>query len=178
MLRQSLATLKYVAVIILASAATSAAKAQTAPPPAPVQAQTQAPTSAPAQTPPKKVWTNDDLSASSSQPDGAPPASSGGPNSKTNPTAKSKNKKDAKWYQDQIAKFQSQIPPLDKSIAELQAALDGQPVNETRHYPGSRIGDWKDQLAQLEKKRQDTLDRISVLEDEARHNGVAPSALP
>jgi hypothetical protein len=68
--------------------------------------------------------------------------------------------------------------PLDRSIAELQAVLEGKTVNAPPHYGGNRIGDWKDQLQQLEKKRQDALDKISSLEDEARHNGVSPNALP
>jgi hypothetical protein len=33
-------------------------------------------------------------------------------------------------------------------------------------------------LQQLQTKRQDTLDRIAALEDEARHNGIEPNALP
>jgi hypothetical protein len=60
----------------------------------------------------------------------------------------------------------------------LQAALDGKTLNEPLHYGGNRIGDWKEQLQKLETKRQDTLDKIASLEDEARHNGVATNELP
>lgn len=108
------------------------------------------------------------------QPDNSVAATKPAPNS----SPKSKNKKDAKWYQEQIAKLQLQIPPLDAQIDELKKALAGEVVNETRRYPGTRIGDWKDQLAALEKKRQDILDKISALEDEGRHNGVLTSDLP
>jgi hypothetical protein len=72
----------------------------------------------------------------------------------------------------------AQIPPLDKTIAELQAALEGKTLSEPPHYGGNRIGDWKEQLQALQTKRQETLDKISALEDEARHNGVSPNVLP
>jgi hypothetical protein len=178
MIRRPFATLKLIAAIFLASAAASAVRAQTATPPAsgsaPSQSTTPAQTPAPAPAPQKKIYTNDDMSPSHNQPDNSVAATKPAPNS----SPKSKNKKDAKWYQEQIAKLQSQIPPLDAQIDELKKALAGEIVNETRHYPGTRIGDWKDQLAALEKKRQDILDKISALEDEGRHNGVLTSDLP
>jgi len=152
---------------------TSPTHAQSAP--APAQATQSQPQS---QTPQKKVWTNDNLGGSHSQADDSSATAQPALNSSATVPAKSKNKKDAKWYHDQIAKLQAQIPPLDKSIAELQAALDGKTLNEPLHYGGNRIGGWKEQLQQLQTKRQDTLDKITALEDEARHNGVATNALP
>jgi hypothetical protein len=113
-----------------------------------------------------------------SQPDNSAHGSQPGANSGSTAVAKPKNKKDASWYHDQITKLKAQIPPLDKAIAELQAALEGKTLNEPLHYGGNRIGDWKEQLQALQTKRQDTLDKISAFEDEARHNGVAPNALP
>jgi hypothetical protein len=172
MIRRPFATLKLIAAIFLASAAASAVRAQTATPPASGSAPSQSTTPAPA--PQKKIYTNDDMAPAHNQPDNSVAATKPAPNS----SPKSKNKKDAKWYQEQIAKLQSQIPPLDAQIDELKKALAGEIVNETRHYPGTRIGDWKDQLAALEKKRQDILDKISALEDEGRHNGVLTSDLP
>jgi len=127
------------------------------------------------QTPPKRVWTNEDLGSSHSKPD-RPSRSQSSANSDA--PAKPKSKRDAQWYHDQIARLQGQIPPLDKTIAELQAAIDGKNLNEPIHYGGNRIGDWKEQLQQLQTKRQDILDRISSLEDEGRHNGIEPNALP
>jgi hypothetical protein len=175
MLRSSLVLL--VGLIFTLSAA-SAVHAQTAvQPPASAQSAQPAPTVAP-QTPPKKVWTDDDMGSSHTQSGGTAGASKPSPNQNANPSAKPKNKKEAKWYQDQIARLQSQIPPLDAQIAELQSALAGNTINETRHYGGNRIGDWKEQLEQAQKKRQDTLDKISGLEDEARHNGVSPNEIP
>jgi hypothetical protein len=173
----------FLAPLILATISVSTALAQSTPPPQPAQSTAAAPASAPPasrtnQAPQKKVWTNDNLSNSPEPADNSIAANTAGPNAGASSPSKSKSKKDAKWYHDQIAKLQSQIRPLDKSIAELQAVLDGKTVNEPQHYGGNRIGDWKDQLQQLEKKRQDALDKISALEDEARHNGVAPNALP
>jgi len=164
------------ASVIFATAAASAVSGQNASAPAPTQAPASA--QATAQTPPKKVWTNDNLGGSSGQPDNSPSASRPGPNSGSAAPAKPKNKKEASWYHDQIARLKAQIPPLDKTITELQAALDGKTLNEPLHYGGNRIGDWKEQLQALQTKRQDTLDKISALEDEARHNGVPENALP
>jgi Spy/CpxP family protein refolding chaperone len=164
----ALATLLFTFVV------TSPTHAQGAPAPAQASGSTQSQS----QTPQKKVWTNDNLGVSHSQEDDSSATAQPALNSGSTVPAKSKSRKDAKWYHDQIAKLQAQIPPLDKSIAELQAALDGKTLNEPPHYGGNRIGGWKEQLQQLQTKRQDTLDKITALEDEARHNGVATNALP
>jgi len=171
------------AVLTLATISVSTAFAQTTQPSQPAQSTATTPASAPPtpqtnQAPQKKVWTNENLSSSPDPTGNSIAANTASPNSGTSSPLKSKSTKDAKWYQAQIAKLQSQIAPLDKSITELQAVLEGKTVHEPEHYGGNRIGDWKDQLHQLEKKRQDALDKISALEDAARHNGVAPNALP
>ncbi len=162
------------AMLLFALGATSATRAQTTSAPT----QTPAPAQSQPQTPQKKVWTNDNLAGSHSQLTETSASAQQNSNSSSTPPAKPKSKKDAKWYHDQIAKLQAQIPPLDKTIAELQAALDGKTLNEPLHYGGNRIGDWKEQLQQLQTKRQDTLDKIVSLEDEARHNGVPTNEIP
>jgi hypothetical protein len=154
--------------------ATSATRAQTTSAPT----QTPAPAQSQPQTPQKKVWTNDNLGGSQSQPNDISASSQQNSDPTSTAPAKAQSRKDAKWYHDQIARLQAQIPSLDKTIAELQAALDGKTLNEPLHYGGNRIGDWKEQLQKLETKRQDTLDKIASLEDEARHNGVATNELP
>ena len=156
--------------------AAPAIRAQSAPAPAPTSGSTQSQPQP--QAPQKKVWTNDNLGVSHSQPDDSSAAAQAGSTAGSPAAARPKSKKDAKWYHDQIAKLQAQIPPLDKTIAELQAALEGKTLNEPLHYGGNRIGDWKEQLDQLQTKRQDTLDKIAALEDQARHNGIEPNALP
>jgi hypothetical protein len=166
------------AMLLLALGATPAIHAQSAPVPASAQTSGSTQSQPQPQTPQKKVWTNDNLGGSHSQPNNASASAQQNSNSSSTTPAKPKSKKEAKWYHDQIAKLQAQIPPLDKTIAELQAALDGKTLNEPLHYGGNRIGDWKEQLQQLQTKRQDTLDKIAALEDEARHNGIEPNALP
>jgi hypothetical protein len=163
-------------MLLLALGATSPTRAQTTS--APSQASGSLQSQSQPQTPQKKVWTNDNLGGSHSEPNDASPSAQQNPNSSSTAPAKAKGKKDAKWYNDQIAKLQAQIPPLDKTIAELQAALDGKTLNEPLHYGGNRIGDWKEQLQKLETKRQDALDKIATLEDQARHDGVATNELP
>jgi hypothetical protein len=163
------------AMLLFALGATSTTRAQTTSAPT----QTLAPAQSQPQPPPqKKVWTNDNVGGSHSQQNDASAPAQQNSNSTSTAPAKPKSKKDAKWYHDQIAKLRAQIPPLDKTIAELQAALDGKTLNEPLHYGGNRIGDWKEQLQQLQTKRQDTLDKITALEDEARHNGVPTNEIP
>jgi hypothetical protein len=133
---------------------------------------------APAQPVTKKVWTNDDVNGlredsviSTFAPPNAKPVKSG-----TKP-ANSKAK-DTKWYQDRITKLQAELPPLDDQIGQLQAALNGQTVNSVRKWGGTRPDDWKVQLDGLQKKHDDIQAQIGVLKDQARHDGVSPSALP
>ncbi|MGD1210519.1 MAG: hypothetical protein ABR973_04065 [Candidatus Acidiferrales bacterium] len=140
----------------------------------------QASSTAPAQPTSKKVWTNDDVSGLR---DGSAISTFTEPNAKPAKTgAKPASKgRDAKWYQDQITKLQAQIRPLDTQIAQLQAAIEGKPTGNskesTRPY-GVKADQWPVELDQLQKKRGDIEAHISALEDEARHNGVPPNALP
>jgi|SRR5580700_10289190 hypothetical protein len=166
------------ATLVFAFGTASSARAQNTSAPAPAPGSAQSQLQAQPQAPQKKVWTNDNLGGSHSQSNDSSAARQPASNSGSNEQAKPKSKKDAKWYHDQIAKLQSQIPPLDKTIAELQAALEGKTLNEPLHYGGNRIGDWKEQLQQLQTKRQDALDKVAALEDEARHNGIETNALP
>ena len=179
-----------VAAFIFAPASAAIAHAQCAQPtqsnqaPGPAQTASQNPATNPAapQTPQKKVWTNDEMSALDPHAGvstvGNPNGNSAKPGAKPHATSKSR---DAKWYQDQIAKLQAKIPPLDKQIAELQAALDGKPTGDAKQSArprGVKIDGWATELADLKKKRDTTLAQISALQDQARHNGVAPNALP
>lgn len=133
-------------------------------------------TTAPA--PAKKVWTNEDMrevhrndaistfSATNNKPaNGKPPA-----------TAKAN--KEAKQYQDRILALQAKLPPLDEQIAQLQAALNGDTVNSTRHVGGAKIDDWRDELVRAQQQREDIVAKISALQDEARRNGVPPNQIP
>jgi cytoskeletal protein RodZ len=160
--------------------------------PAPTQQQTQpttvqtpasqfgsTPSPQPSSSTDKKVWTNEDIgdlrdhapisTIGNASPRGAKQAD------KPEPPQKGKN---AKWYVDQIQALEAKIPPLNDKIQQLQAALNGDQVNSTRQYGGVRPDDWKDQLQRLQKQRDDLQAKIATLEDQARHDGVAPNLLP
>jgi hypothetical protein len=132
---------------------------------------------APVQPATKKVWTNDDMPDVTRSPATAkPPATAvkvSAPRAPAAPKTKS-----ALWYRDQIAKLQAQLPPLESQISELQAALSGESVGETRKYWGVKPDDWSVQLKQLQQKRDDIFAKIAVLQDQARHDGVPANSLP
>ncbi len=94
------------------------------------------------------------------------------------PAANAKGSKDPKQYQTQITRLQEKLPPLDEQISQLQAALNGNTVNSTRHVGGAKIDDWHDELVRLQKQREDIAAKISALQDEARRNGVPPNQIP
>jgi hypothetical protein len=134
---------------------------------------------APAPAPAKKVWTNEDVTDLR----GVAPVSTVG---STDPTGGKKpkqaaNNRSPRAYQAQIARLEGQIPSLDAQIAELQAAIDGKPTGDakTSQRPRSvKADDWNVEMQELQKKKQDTLDQIAALKDEARHQGVPPNTLP
>jgi hypothetical protein len=132
----------------------------------------------PTATPAKKVWTNEDMGAIHSN--SAISTFSSGANRPANakPAPAKPSSKNAKQYQDQIAKLQAKLPPLDQQISVLQAGLNGATVNETRHYGGVKLDDWRDQLARLQKQREEIAAQISAMQDEARHNGVPDNQIP
>lgn len=132
----------------------------------------------PTATPAKKVWTNEDMGAIHSN--SAISTFSSGAHRPANakPAPAKPSAKNAKQYQDQIAKLQAKLPPLDQQISVLQAGLNGATVNETRHYGGVKLDDWRDQLARLQKQREDIAAQISAMQDEARHNGIPDNQIP
>jgi hypothetical protein len=188
-------TLLFVATLALATAvfvpglarAQGSSAGQTAPAgDAAAPAQTNSTSSADATTsmtpsataPAKKVWTNEDMrevhrdnaistfAATNKKPANAKPA------------ATAKANKDAKQYQDRILALQAKLPLLDEQIAQLQAALNGDTVNSTRHVGGAKIDDWRDELVRAQQQREDIVAKVSALQDEARRNGVPPNQIP
>jgi hypothetical protein len=160
--------------------AQTAQEAQSAQPPAPTQSAAQNSAASPNASQPtaKKVWTNEEMSSLDPH---AGVSTVGKAGSTTTKHVTSTTGHDPKWYQDQIAKLQAKIPPLDGQIAELQAALDGKPTGDAKKSTrptGVKTDDWSVELADLQKKREDTLAQISALQDQARHAGVAPNTLP
>ena len=122
----------------------------------------------------KKVWTNEEVNALDRHTGISTVGRETDNTTKQVVPAKSHN---AKWYQDQIAKLQAKIPPLDSQITELQSALDGKPTGDAkksvRPYRVTS-NDWSRELADLQKERDDALAQIRELQDQARHNGVTP----
>jgi hypothetical protein len=175
----------FLAGLFLCAAFASQGAAQTSSPsPASSSAQsTQAPSQAPApaaaaQPAPKKVWTNEDVAGlrqDSVISTFTPPKSKSTNNGEKSANPKSKQ---AQWYQNRIAGLQAKLPPIEDQIAELQAALSGQTVNEVRKWGGNRPDDWRVELGNLQKKHDDIENQINALKDQARHDGVPAGALP
>lgn len=137
--------------------------------------------STPTQDSSKKVWTNEDVAGLR---DNTTISTFSSAKTKAAATATRPVKtgaRNAAWYRDQIARLQAQVPPLNDQIAALQAALDGKPTGDektsTRPY-GVKIDSWTEQRDELTKKRDGILTQIDSLRDEARHNGIAETALP
>src|SRR5579863_8864578 len=131
-------------------------------------------TTPPATAPAKKVWTNEDMGDVHKNSAISTFSVTNGRPGSAKPTGTAKGNKDAKQEQDQITRLQEKLPPLDEQISELQATLSGATVNSTRHYSGTKIDDWHEELVHLQKQREDIATKISALQDEARRNGVQP----
>jgi hypothetical protein len=128
----------------------------------------------------KKVWTNDDLSGLHNEVGNSSFSSNAASPRPMKMTAQTP-KRSAAWYRDQISKLQAKIPPLDEQMAELQAAIDGKPTGDAKKSvrPYSvRADDWSAELDQLAKNRQEILEKVSDLRDEARRNGIPANTLP
>jgi hypothetical protein len=128
--------------------------------------------------PAKKVWTDEDMGAVHRDPAISTFSSKPNKPATTKPVAAKPSTKNTAQFQAQIANLQAKLPPLDQQISELQAGLNGETVNSTRHYNGVKPDDWRDQLARLQKQRDGIAAQISVLQDEARHNGVPDNQIP
>lgn len=178
MIHRTLVLLGAVALATFCSPALRAQDSGPAPPPQTAQAASPQPAAA-AQPAAKKVWTNDDLGGlretSAVSTVGAAKPAPGGPVPKS---ASSHRGRDARSYEDQIARLRAQIPPLEQKISELQSALSGNQVTESRQFGGTKPGNWNDQLGRLQKQRDDIQAKIATLEDEARHRGAPGNQIP
>lgn len=141
------------------------------------------PTSTDAKPSGKKVWTNGDLNdlPANSEASVSSPRHQKKPYVVSNQSGQQTDRQKgplAKNYHDRIARLQTEVAKLDPQIAALQAAVDGNQVDQPRKYGWQSPASYPDELAQLQGKRGDLLDQISALEDEARHKGVPPNGLP
>jgi hypothetical protein len=162
-----------VGVVCFAALCPRAVRAQD---PSSPQPTTQTP-SAPEQ-PPRKVWTNEDVPTL--REDSA--ISTVGASNRARPAhPTTPGRQDAKWYSDQITKLQAQLPAINDNIAKLEAGIDGKFTgdSQTSTRPKSvNAGDWRIELAKLQKQRDDIESHINALRDQARHQGIPPNALP
>jgi peptidoglycan hydrolase CwlO-like protein len=180
-------TLPIAAALFIAAAvacATNAhAQAQTqTPPPTPAQPAAQDSAAPPAtpQPPAKKVWSNDDMKDFDPH-SGVSTVGKLNTNPAKSGSRSSSAIHDPQWYKNKIAQLQAQVPPLEKQIAELQAAIDGKPTGDAAQSTrpsGVKFDSWANELAQFQKKRDDLLAQIAALQDDARHNGVPAKDIP
>jgi hypothetical protein len=153
-------------------------------------------------TPPKKakiIWTNDNLDqlgfGSRWTPGGGPPPSTVIPGATEpnadvkEPTEKDKEKaketelvkraKNLNAYREKLGPLRADLAQLDAKIKELREQLrnpiEGSNAIDLRHAPV--IMRPTDQLKELELKRQETQQKISDIEDEARRNGFSLAEL-
>lgn len=177
--RIALLTLLFLAAAACIQASAQQPQQQTAAPssqsPAPQQPSSQA---ADNQSKAPKVWTNEDLDSLR----GKPGVSTVGI-ADTKPANQGANQgtvkgHDLAWYHQQIQTLQQKIPPLDDKIQKLEAALSGKQVDSVRTWGAVRPDDWRDQLARLQKQKEDILAKIAALQDQARHSGVPANAIP
>jgi hypothetical protein len=139
---------------------------------------TASPTTTTASAPAKKVWTNEDMGNVHKNSTISTFSATNGKPGSAKPAGNAKGGKEAKQYQNEITRLQEKLPPLDEQITQLQAALNGDTVNSTRHVGGTKIDDWHDELVRLQKQREDIVAKISALQDEARRNGVPENQIP
>jgi hypothetical protein len=126
----------------------------------------------------KKVWTNEDMRDVHSHDAISTFSSKSNKPANNKPAGNANGNAAAKNYQTQITRLQEKLPPLDEQISQLQAALNGDTVNSTRHVGGAKIDDWHDELVRLQKQREDIVTKISALQDEARSKGVPANQIP
>jgi len=129
---------------------------------------------------PAKVWTNDDI-GTLRQRNGISVVGKNPPQ-KVSATSKTPSKplpqeKDPAWYRKQLAPLQADIDKLDPQIAKLKTLLSGQTVNDQLNANRRGTPAPKDQLKQLEAKRQADVDKMEDLLDRAWHNEIEPGAL-
>ena len=153
--------------------------------PPPAQATSSAPaapdtTAAPPKSaaPEKKVWTNEEMSKM----DPHSGVSTVGKEDRSNPAMRPSGvRRDAKWYQTEILKMQEKVANLDKQIAEIDAALAGNPTGDQKKSArptGVKSDDLHDERSRFKFQRDELLEKIAALQDEARHNGVSPNEVP
>jgi hypothetical protein len=142
------------------------------PPPPPPQAQA-APIANAKQA---KVWTNDEIDTLRSK-QGVSVVGNRTPQKVSATSKLYSREKDPAWYRSQMAPLRAEIDKLDPQIAKLRAFLSGQNLSDPATMHEHLVPSPKDQLSQMEIKRQRDEAKMEDLLDRARHNGIEPGAL-
>ena len=134
---------------------------------------------------PKKVWTNDDLSAVKGTISvvGDPKANSTNRseyayNSDSNGNDH-QNETVVKPYRDSVHDLQSQIDAIDQRIAQLKnfKAENTGPSGGLKMHQSYNMVPLEDQVKQLEQKKKKLQDNLDEVEAQARKNGIDPGEL-
>src|SRR5258708_33523708 len=131
---------------------------------------------------PRKVWTEDDLhtlkgsvsvGGGASKPANAPRK----PGSQESPTGVPPEK-DPAWYRAQMAPFLARIEQIDAEIRKLKGIQDGKETSDAGRSHGFALPlNSADRIEFLGKKKKELQDKVTALEDQARHNGINPGEL-
>jgi hypothetical protein len=138
---------------------------------------------APAQPPsataqaPARVWTNDDVDALRKNNAISVVGDNKGANNSSTSSKPNSYEKDPAWYRKQLVPLRADIEKLDAQIAKTKAFISGENVGDPPHYPLGLPGNPRDQIVQMEKKRQEDTKKIDDLLDRARHNEIPPGEL-
>lgn len=127
-------------------------------------------------TKPRKVWTNDDISTMTYSHANPTSGAEGLKNVSAASTA-SRPENDPTWYREQLAPLNTEIARLDPQIAKLRAFLSGEKISDPSTTHRQLVPSPKDQLRQMERKRNADAAKIDELLDRARHNGIEPGQL-
>jgi len=123
-----------------------------------------------------KVWTNEEIDTLRND-HGVSVVGNRTPQN-VSATSKAKSQeKDPAWYRNQLQPLRAEIDKLDPQIARFKAFLSGENISDPSTMHRQLIPSPKDQLKQMEAKRQADAAKIDDLLDRARHNGVEASAL-
>jgi len=132
-------------------------------------------------TPPKKVYTNDDLKGMSREDVSVVGNANGQKKTPTNSTTKSTQKDQAYWH-NRAQNLRNQIADVDRQIAEITAGSSQTTTTEgsTNSALGSNpiyLHGQGGRLNNLEARKKALLKQMEDLEEEARKAGVPPGWL-
>ncbi len=130
--------------------------------------------SKPAPNPPKKVWTNDDITGADKK---VPTA--GDKSSQKYPLSKTPDPATVERIRKSLEKLQGQIEEIRKQLASYREFLKGEPVSTSGYQVEKGYGriPVEQQMVMLEKKKKDLETQIDALYEEARKKGIDPGLL-